>query len=93
VGVCCPPTVSCDDADGKCPLYALVNSGNTINGYLIQQVVNSSAPVVGKKKIRALAKKSVDELNVGSDLALLEAKVKTSLKWHKAKRKAHHRQF
>ncbi|OAP54841.1 hypothetical protein AYL99_11289 [Fonsecaea erecta] len=57
VGVCCPPTVRCAADDGKCPLYALENSGNTINGYLIAQVMNSSAPVAGRKKVRALEKK------------------------------------
>ncbi len=53
VGICCPPTVQCDANDGKCPLYALENSGNTINGYLIAQVMNSTAPVAGRKKARA----------------------------------------
>ncbi|KAJ9614366.1 hypothetical protein H2200_002502 [Cladophialophora chaetospira] len=64
VGVCCPPTVSCDVSDGKCPQFAIVNAGNTINGYLIQQVMNSTAPVAGKKKVRALARKRSDEMSL-----------------------------
>ena len=93
VGVCCPPTVTCDDSDGKCPIWALENGGNTINGYLIQQVVNSTAPVAGRKKVRALAKKNVDELGIGSDLVRLEMEVEQGLKRHKTKRKAHHKHF
>ena len=53
VGICCPPTVECDDDDGKCPAPALEMSGNTINGYLIAQVMNSTAPVEGKRRVRA----------------------------------------
>ncbi|KIW14316.1 hypothetical protein PV08_07098 [Exophiala spinifera] len=49
-GICCPPGVTCDDDDGKCPLYAVERAGNTINGYLIPQVMNSSAPVDGQRR-------------------------------------------
>ncbi|KAL2405669.1 hypothetical protein ABEF95_005679 [Exophiala dermatitidis] len=61
VGICCPPTVDCDDDDGKCPLFALENSHNTINGYLIAQVMNSTAPVAGRKKVRGLMKPKTPE--------------------------------
>lgn len=66
VGVCCPPTVSCDDADGKCPEQALVLSSNTINGYLIAQVMNSTAPVAGRKKVRALPRKKKIDAAAGA---------------------------
>jgi hypothetical protein len=56
-GVCCPPTVSCSPDDGKCPDYAMENSGYTLNGYLKVLVVNSTGVhVEGKKKVRALGK-------------------------------------
>ena len=57
VGICCPHTVSCDEDDGKCPESALELSGNTLNGYLIAQVMNSTAPVAGRRKVRALTRK------------------------------------
>ncbi|KAK5304993.1 hypothetical protein LTR99_004059 [Exophiala xenobiotica] len=58
VGICCPPTVECEDDDdgGKCPVAALEMSGNTINGYLIAQVMNSTAPVEGKRRVRGRAR-------------------------------------
>ncbi|ETI20579.1 hypothetical protein G647_08617 [Cladophialophora carrionii CBS 160.54] len=96
VGVCCPPTVSCSADDGKCPLFALENSGNMINGYLIQQVVNSSAPVAGRRKVRALDKKNVHDLGIGTDLVRLEMEVEQGLKKHKNKdkhRRTHHKHF
>ncbi|EXJ54332.1 hypothetical protein A1O7_09670 [Cladophialophora yegresii CBS 114405] len=96
VGVCCPPTVSCSADDGKCPLFALENSGNLINGYLIQQVVNSTAPVAGRRKVRALAKKSVHDLGFSTDLVQLEMEVEQGLKKQKHKdkhRRTHHKHF
>ncbi|OCT48492.1 hypothetical protein CLCR_03890 [Cladophialophora carrionii] len=96
VGVCCPPTVSCSADDGKCPLFALENSGNMINGYLIQQVVNSSAPVAGRRKVRALDKRNVHDLGIGTDLVRLEMEVEQGLKKHKNKdkhRRTHHKHF
>ncbi|KIW93374.1 uncharacterized protein Z519_05979 [Cladophialophora bantiana CBS 173.52] len=94
VGICCPPTVHCSADDGKCPLYALENSGNTINGYLIAQVMNSSAPVAGRKKIRALEKKrdNVGKGFGGKDLVALEVEVERQLQRHQEKR-AHRKQF
>jgi hypothetical protein len=86
VGVCCPPTVSCSTADGKCPLYALENGGNMINGYLIQQVTNSTAPVAGRKKVRALPKGSGDDL-----VDVVQAV--DGLKKHHDKKLARHRHF
>ncbi|KAJ9622143.1 hypothetical protein H2204_011650 [Knufia peltigerae] len=50
VGICCPPGVTCDEDDGKCPQHAVEMAGNTINGYLIPQVMNSSAPVEGQRR-------------------------------------------
>ncbi|KIW62804.1 hypothetical protein PV04_10935 [Phialophora macrospora] len=94
VGVCCPPTVSCSADDGKCPLLALENSGNTINGYLIQQVLNSSAPVAGRKRVRALAKRNVHDLGIGTDLVQLKMDVEQGLKKHKDKhRRTRHKHF
>lgn len=60
VGICCPPTVLCDEDDGKCPQSALELSSNTLNGYLIAQVMNSTAPVAGRRKVRALPRKKPD---------------------------------
>jgi hypothetical protein len=75
-------------------LFALENAGNTINGYLIQQVLNSTAPVAGRKKVRALAKKNVHDLSIGSDLVQLEMEVERGLKKHKDKhRRTHHKHF
>ncbi|KIX96397.1 uncharacterized protein Z520_07663 [Fonsecaea multimorphosa CBS 102226] len=108
VGVCCPPTVRCQADDGKCPLYALENSGNTINGYLIAQVMNSSAPVAGRKKVRALEKKQLHNMGSagggqdnkatakgfgGKDLLDLEAGVERQLQRHREKKRAHKKQF
>ncbi|EXJ83098.1 hypothetical protein A1O1_06716 [Capronia coronata CBS 617.96] len=102
VGICCPPTVDCDGADGKCPLYALENSHNTLNGYLIAQVLNSSAPVAGRKKVRALPKpkRNIDkEMAVAEyDMAHNEARevggaMKKRDKKHQLPKKAHRRQF
>ncbi|KIW74068.1 hypothetical protein Z517_12478 [Fonsecaea pedrosoi CBS 271.37] len=105
VGICCPPTVYCSADDGKCPLYALENSGNTINGYLIAQVMNSSAPVAGRRKVRALEKKhhvgQDDGLDAsatlpgfgGKDLLDLEAGVERQLQRHPEKKRAHKKQF
>ncbi|EXJ69371.1 uncharacterized protein A1O5_07407 [Cladophialophora psammophila CBS 110553] len=95
VGICCPPTVHCSADDGKCPLYALENSGNTINGYLIAQVMNSSAPVAGRKKIRALEKKhnNVGKGFGGKDLVELEVEVERQLKRRQEKKRAHRKQF
>lgn len=96
VGICCPPTVDCDGEDGKCPLYALENSHNTLNGYLIAQVMNSSAPVAGRKKVRALPK---PKNGVMRDLAEMEnvdsgyGKGHDHNKKHKLPKKAHRRQF
>lgn len=56
VGICCPPTVQCEEPSSKCPQMALELSSNTINGYLIAQVMNSTAPVAGRRKVRALPK-------------------------------------
>ncbi|OQV09420.1 hypothetical protein CLAIMM_13545 isoform 2 [Cladophialophora immunda] len=109
VGICCPPTVHCSADDGKCPLYALENSGNTINGYLIAQVMNSSAPVAGRKKVRALEKKT-NHSNPGRgeeshdataplkgfggrDLLDLEAGVERQLQRHRERKRAHKKQF
>jgi len=61
VGLCCPPGVPCDE-DGKCPWYAIERSSQSINGYLIAQVMNSTAPVAGRKKVRALPKKKLSEI-------------------------------
>jgi hypothetical protein len=52
--------VSCDEDDGKCPQFALELSSNTLNGYLIAQVMNSTAPVAGRRKVRALPRKKLD---------------------------------
>ncbi|KAL6241684.1 hypothetical protein RBB50_011466 [Rhinocladiella similis] len=49
-GICCPPGVTCDEEDGKCPQHAVEKAGYTINGYLIPQVMNSSAPVEGQRR-------------------------------------------
>lgn len=93
VGICCPPTVECDDSDGKCPQYALELSHNTINGYLIAQVMNSTAPVSGRRKLRALVRSRHDEAE------LREAREKAShgdvlamVKTHK-KGRAYKKQF
>lgn len=61
VGICCPPTVSCENDSGKCPEMALRLSGNTINGYLIAEVMNSTAPVAGRRKVRALPRRKSDD--------------------------------
>ncbi|KEF58398.1 uncharacterized protein A1O9_06324, partial [Exophiala aquamarina CBS 119918] len=57
VGICCPPNVPCNEDDGKCPQFAIELSSQTINGYLIAQLMNSTAPVAGRKKVRALPRK------------------------------------
>ncbi|EXJ77263.1 hypothetical protein A1O3_10421 [Capronia epimyces CBS 606.96] len=88
VGICCPPTVECDGDDGKCPLYALENSHNTLNGYLIAQVMNSSAPVAGRKKVRALPKPKNDVTRAKDQ----QERGKSAKKAHLAK-KAHRRRF
>ncbi|KAK4947572.1 hypothetical protein LTR10_013518 [Elasticomyces elasticus] len=85
-GICCPPTVECGDQDGKCPTYALENSGNTINGYLIAQVMNSTADVAGKKKVRKRVRSTADE-NTQDRTRRKELDV------HVAHRRKHRKQF
>ncbi len=80
--------MACDASDGKCPIYALENSGNTINGYLIQQVVNSTAPVAGRKKVRALAKKEV-----GASSVETRALAEEGLKRIKEQKRVKHKHF
>lgn len=108
VGICCPPTVSCSQDDGKCPQRALELSHNTINGYLIAQVMNSTAPVAGRKKVRALVRPSPpspdDEAAAAGqgrsygtrddkhETHVEEGKMARSEHSHK-KRKAHRKQF
>ena len=89
VGICCPPTVECDDSDGKCPLYALEMSHNTLNGYLIAQVMNSSAPVAGRKKMRALVRPSHGKQNKSSK----EGEGGAMKNGKSQRRKAHRKQF
>jgi hypothetical protein len=93
-GICCPPTVECDDNDGKCPLYALERSGNTINGYLIAQVMNSTAPVAGRKKMRARVRSKQEEKRHRQEKAVAKSgrDVEIDARIHK-KRKAHKKHF
>jgi len=86
VGICCPPTVECGDQDGKCPTYALENSGNTINGYLIAQVMNSTADVAGKKKVRKRVRSTTEE-------NAQERARRRDLDVHVAHRRKHRKQF